>query len=112
MKLTIICEEQSHQNWLCSGFLPNGFCIGRHICSHPCYAEGDLWTTRRERQTAIAKIFNIAITDIEVIRVESENEVPTFITKASYDDFKNEYETYNKLLGYIPEPKIEIEYSE
>lgn len=112
MKLTILCEMIMRNHWACEGYLPNGFCIGEHICSAPNYAPGDLWTGRRERQTAIAKIFNIAITGIDVIEVKSKQDIPVFIANMAFDDFKEEYARYYKLLGGVPESKITIEFAE
>ena len=112
MKLTILCEKIGRNHWSCHGFLSNGFCIGEHTCSDPCYAPGDLWKGRIERQTAIAKIFNIAITDIEVIQLKSVDDIPVFIATVMPDDFKEEYVRYHELLDGVPESKITIEFAE
>ena len=113
MKLTILCEMVMPQWWACHGFLENGFNIGQHICSHPTYAPSDLWSGRPERQKAVKEIFgDFEVTKIEVITVESLDDVPVPLRYQPEDKFKDEYARYGAILKGKQESQVLIEFSE
>ncbi len=105
MKMYFVCEYRGPEWWLCDGILENGFAFGQHLCSHPGFAAGDLYFTRKERIAAIKELFNL---DEEYFRgnsvhiiVKSAEDIPSWWVAAmkKQDELKPLYEKYRALVG-------------
>lgn len=107
MKMYFICEDRGPQWWVSYGFLENGFCFGQHVCSHPSYAPGDLYFTRKERIEALEKLWGVsaeeAKNNCETVLVRNAEDVPDWFKEAQkkQDDLKGKYEEYEALVGNI-----------
>lgn len=107
MKTYFLCDYQGPQWWVCYGVLENGFCFGQHICSHPNYAPGDLYFTRKERVEALEKVWGITYDKVkdnwELVEVRSKEDVPEWFTETQkhQDNLKDKYEQYEALVGKI-----------
>ena len=62
---------QGSPDWLhCFMILENGWAPFIHICSHPFFAPGDLWFTRKERQAIFSEMGITLDEPIETVRAD------------------------------------------
>ena len=107
MKGYFVCDGKDDW-WVCYGVLENGFCFGQHVCSHPGFAPGDLYTHRPERQAALKEVFGLSPDDIEweTITVSSKDDVPVWWDEHGklQDGLKDQYDRYHALLEAAKKP--------
>jgi hypothetical protein len=112
-KMYFVCEFQNADWYSCTGVLSNGFAFGGHVCSHPGYAPGDLYFTRKNRIDALKEIFGFEWdrSETETIVVRSKADIPEWwmIHAELQEGLKEQYERYDSILkGESQNTEIEI----
>ncbi len=113
MKMYFICSGEKDW-WSCHGVLSNGFFFGQHICSHPNFSPGDLYSNRTNRKNALKELFGIDEDTVEreLIVVNKREDLPIEILEADTEDRQKDlaplYEKYDQLVGGKQESKIEL----
>lgn len=109
-KMYFVCSYVREQWWSCYGVLSNGFCFGQHVCSHPIYAENDLYFQRQERIDALHNLFGFEWSkeEVETITVQSKKDIPEWweSQKELQDGLQPQYEKYKEMIG---ESKSKVE---
>lgn len=107
IKAWITWPDGSRVGWFhCQLILENGWPIYGHLCSHPGYAMGDLWSSRKERQEEWSK----AGLELDIVAQVPHSQLPTHVLennkKEAYVEWAEKY--FGPLEKQNNQPRVEV----